>query len=210
MPDHIHEDVPSSVSDDELSSGQTGGSHRDTHTVWRLLDHYFFFMGCFVVIVQFLGATLAFSFPSVRNPVVVTDPNSAYWILHSKPTYQSSRTVTPRDERVWYFFISSMPPNTIFPYHFQFLSYFDSVCDMQMSHVLTQGQNKLADVSCQGFLPPWHSWSSPERCVVPWSRHREHDTQPGNGWGRLMGWGGGKNIAVEERRQGISYTYIKL
>lgn len=49
------------------------------------------------------------------------------------------------------------------------------------------------------FIPPWHSWSSPERFAAPWSQHRELDTQPGNDWGHLRGWAGGKNIAAKEK-----------
>lgn len=67
--------MPSSVSDVEFSSGLTRGSDGDTHTGSILPDHYHF-MGGFVAIVQFLGTALVFSFPSVREPVGLTDPNS--------------------------------------------------------------------------------------------------------------------------------------
>lgn len=58
-------------------------------------------------------------------------------------------------------------------------------------------------VTCYSFAPPWHSWSSPERCVVPWSQHKAHGRQPGNGWGHLMGWASGKNTAAENKREEI-------
>lgn len=52
-------------------------------------------------------------------------------------------------------------------------------------------------------IPPWHSWSSPERFAAPWSLHRGLDTQPGNDWGHLMGWAGEKNIAGEQKIKGM-------
>lgn len=52
-------------------------------------------------------------------------------------------------------------------------------------------------VTCRNFSPPLRFWSSPKRCIVPWLLQRGRGTQPGNGWGRPMGWAGVKNIAVE-------------
>lgn len=70
---------------DEFPTGRTKGSYRDTHKVSIILDHYFF-MGCFVVIVQFLGATLEFSFPSVCLLAlqILIQPTEFYTVNSSK------------------------------------------------------------------------------------------------------------------------------
>lgn len=60
----------------------------------------------------------------------------------------------------------------------------------------------VADVTRECLSPPWHSWSFPGRCGAPWSRRRERDIRPGNGWGRLMGWAGGTNRSVVDKREG--------
>lgn len=136
MPDDVHV-MPSSVSDDEFSAGLTGRSYMDTHTFSILLDHHHF-VGRFVVIVQFLGTTLVFSFPSVRKPVGLTDPNSTIWILHSKSTYQSSRVVNPRDKTVWYFphvLLAVLHPQAQFSFSLSISFIFWYVCHVKMSQM---------------------------------------------------------------------------
>lgn len=141
--------MPSSVSDVEFSTGLTRGSDKDTHTGSILPDHYHF-TGSSVAIVQFLGTTLVFSFPRVREPVGLTCPNSTNWILHSKSTYQS-RVVNTRDKRVWYFLLVSYLFCTSmhnFPQPFQ-VRY---VCDMQMSELFW---GWLTDKSTQMLELEW-------------------------------------------------------